>query len=500
MAATIIIEQKPEFKTLTAGQEIIFTVSEANIVANEKRVKFIAEVYVSNENAILVSASTLVATLKTTPNGAGVGIFDISSIIESYVSPDDLATGQLSGIDTGSVSTFKSIDFSDDKQFPVHIVDKFSLGNNSVRYFQVNFKIEYLSGNSVIVDDDETRGEEYFIFNGYVKNEDILQSSSANIPALNLQAVYDKEGNFKDYIQRASTSRFLSTAPLTQYARLTDYGTVAMFNRIDASNYSFETAPSGTDNEISFLEIKLYNSANAQLGSTITVSNNGANGGTNSGFDEVAKQHFIFCGVFPGNLNNYSSVWSTHKANVSYYTVQGKDSASNEVTDLYTISIICESEKGYEGLRLTWLNRWGAWDYYTFNKKSIRSITTNKTQYTQLKGTWNDAKYLPMGYQGGRKNFRVNAQERIALNTDFLTDSESEWMQDLMNSPCVYLLNKYSFDQYEALATTSGIVNKYVEPVILTTSNFTRKTVANDKLIQYTIEVERNKTQKTQAI
>ena len=33
----------------------------------------IAEVYVSNENAILVSASTLVATLKTTPNGAGGG-------------------------------------------------------------------------------------------------------------------------------------------------------------------------------------------------------------------------------------------------------------------------------------------------------------------------------------------------------------------------------------------------------------------------------------------
>ena len=47
MAATIIIEQAPTFNTLTAGQEIIFTVSEANIVANETRVKFIAEVFVS---------------------------------------------------------------------------------------------------------------------------------------------------------------------------------------------------------------------------------------------------------------------------------------------------------------------------------------------------------------------------------------------------------------------------------------------------------------------
>lgn len=500
MAATIIIEQAPTFNTLTAGQEIIFTVSEANIVANETRVKFIAEVFVSNENAILVSAPTLVATLKTTPNGAGVGMFDISSIIESYVSPDDLATGQLSGIDTGSVSTFKSIDFSQDKQFPVHVVDKFSLGNNSVRYFQVNFKIEYLSGNSVIIDADETRGQEYFIFNGYVKNEDILQSSNANIPALNLNAVYDKEGNLKDYIQRASTSRFLTTAPLIQYARLTDYGTLAMFNRIDASNYSFETAPSGANNEISFLQIKLYNSANVQLGSTITVSNNGANGGTDSGYDQAAKQHFIFCGAYPGNLNNYSTVWSTHKANVSYYTVQAKDSASNSITDLYTINIVCDSSFGYEPIRLTWLNRWGAWDYYTFMLKSTRAVRTNKTQYTQLKGTWNNAKYLPMGYQGGQKNFRVNATERLVLNTDFLNDLDSEWMEGLINSPCVYIVNQYSTEGYSSSATISGIINKYVEPVIVTTSDFIRKTKANDKLIQYTIEVERNKTQKTQAI
>ena len=500
MAATIIIEQAPQYKTVTAGQEIIFTVSENAIVANEERVKFIADVYVSNENALLVSANTLAATLKTTPNGAGVGIFDISSIIESYVSPDDLATGQYSGVDTGAISTFKTIDFSEDKQFPVHIVDKFSLGNNSVKYFQVNFKIEYLVGNGVVVDDDVTYGAEYFVFNGYIKNEDTLISAAGNIPGLNLFAVYDKEGNYKDYIQRTPTSRFLSTAPLIQYARLTDYGTVAMFNRIDISNYSFATAPSGADNEVSYLQIKLYDASGVQQGSSITISNNGPNGGTSSGFDEVAKQHFAFCGVFPANLDNWSSTWDSHKANVSYYTVGAYDSANNQITDLYTINIICESEKGFEGIRLTWLNRWGAWDYYTFNKKSIRSITTNKTQYTQLKGTWNNAKYLPMGYQGGKKNFRVNATERITLNTDFLNDSQSEWMEELMNSPCVYILNKYSIDAYYTSATVSGIVNKYVEPVTLTTSNFTRKTRANDKLIQYTIEVERNKTQKTQAI
>ena len=70
----------------------------------------------------------------------------------------------------------------------------------------------------------------------------------------------------------------------------------------------------------------------------------------------------------------------------------------------------------------------------------------------------------------------------------------------MMNSPEVYIINEFSFDQFTGSINSSGFVNKYVEPVIVTTSSFTRKTVANDKLIQYTIDIERNKTQRTQAV
>ena len=62
-----------------------------------------------------------------------------------------------------------------------------------------------------------------------------------------------------------------------------------------------------------------------------------------------------------------------------------------------------------------------------------------------------------------------------------------------MNSQSVYILNGYN-----ATESTFTITNKYVEPVLITTSSYTRKTIANDKLIQYTFDLERNKTQKTQ--
>jgi len=46
----------------------------------------------------------------------------------------------------------------------------------------------------------------------------------------------------------------------------------------------------------------------------------------------------------------------------------------------------------------------------------------------------------------------------------------------------------------------NALLNTYVTPVRLTTSNFTRKTVANDKLIQYSFEVEKSKKLRTQSV
>ena len=80
------------------------------------------------------------------------------------------------------------------------------------------------------------------------------------------------------------------------------------------------------------------------------------------------------------------------------------------------------------------------------------------------------------------------------MNTDFITEAESEWFEDLINSPEVYILDGYQTDASLAL------LNTYVTPVKLTTSSYIRKTIANDKLMQYTFEVEKSKTLRTQAV
>ena len=112
-----------------------------------------------------------------------------------------------------------------------------------------------------------------------------------------------------------------------------------------------------------------------------------------------------------------------------------------------------------------------------------------------MSGTWNDSKYLIHGYKGGKKNFRVNSTERIVVNTDFISEDHSAWFEELINSPQVYILNGFDANETSPYNT---ITNKYVEPVLITTSDYIKKTVANDKLVQYTFNMERNKTRQTQ--
>ena len=80
------------------------------------------------------------------------------------------------------------------------------------------------------------------------------------------------------------------------------------------------------------------------------------------------------------------------------------------------------------------------------------------------------------------------------MNTDYVSEDNNVLFEELINSPEVYILEGFQTD------ITNSALNQYVTPVRLTTSNFTRKKVANDRLIQYTFEVEKTKTLRTQSV
>ena len=470
-----IIEQRPKYDVLPVGQDIIFAVSNANIVANQLKVKFVAQVHISSGTPPNQSVNTdLVATFKTTPNNAGVGMFDFSNVVENYVKADNMA------FDT---ATYKNNPNSD-VPFPIHLVDKYSRNNNTVRYLAVRFKIEFLGGDPSfpnVVDNasgNSVDTADFLLFNGYLKYTDVLEYGGA----ANQNFGWDWRDNF---LLDVNTQRFLTNAPFVQSANLEDYGTLAFIQ------------PQVEDPITQITNIQLlYSDANNVLIGTEQIDLTSANGAFNT-YDTKANKQILFFGCFPANLRNTST---TFNALVSAGTIQGGKitlkarEGTSALSQSYTILINCPDGKGFEPIRLCWLNQYGAWDYFTFNKKSSRSISTKGSTYNQLAGTWNESVYRADSFKGGKKSFRVNATEKIKMNTDYVSADFNTTFEELINSPEVYILDGFQTDNSKSL------LNNYVTPVRLTTSSFTRKTVANDKLIQYTFEVEKTKTLRTQSV
>ena len=470
MATTI--EQKPLLAFLPVGQDVIFTVSNSPVVSVQTRVKIIAEVYIDT-NPIVIASSSPVGTFKTTPNNAGVGMFNFSPIIESFVKSDNSGIYQ---------SKYKTT-LSSDRPFSIHIVDKFSRNENSVRYIAINFTTEYLDNDSssstfgdIILDGTSDVSEQLTVYNGYVKNTDVLLLQNSNFSFNSLPYV----------LATAQQGRFLTNAPLVQYASKNDYGTLSMLasGQLELSYVRFTyTKTDGT--------------------TTIeSVSRNWTNGAYTSA-SSSSKSVFLYIGCFPGNLRNWSGTFQALIAagTLESYTVQCFNSSNQVLSEIIKINLLCPNLKGYESVRLTWLNQYGTWDYYTFNMKSSKMISTKGSTYQQLEGTWNDLTYKIDSFRGGKKAFRVNATEKITMNTDFVNESETAWFEELINSPEVFILNGY--DTSEAAFSAGNInalLNTYVIPVRLTTSSYTRKTIANDKIMQYTFEVEKSKTLRTQSV
>ena len=463
------IEQNPLYTLNPVGQELIFTVLDTATVGAYFNVKYVAEVHISTVDIDLATTTAIVGTFKTTPNNTGAGMYDFRPIVESFVSPDNLAA---------LVSEYKGAATTAIKTHPLHLIDKYSLNDNVVRYLKIRFTIEGSSTATGTVSQVGSAEDsvQYTLINGYLKYTDVINRDATGNFGFNT-------GVFQ--LDAVASGRFLTNAPTTQYANINDYGTLSFMATPVTGSVSTST--------VDYLKIILYDESGSQLGTDITIDNVDGNGG-NTTWDSATKNQLLHLGCFPANLKNWSSVFLANMTDLSYYTIQAFTSVNLVMSELITINVNCPTLKGFEPIRLTWLNQWGVWDYYTFKMKSTKSISTKGSTYQQLGGTWNESIYLPNGYKGGKKAFRVNATEKVVMNTDFVNQSESEWFEELINSPEVYILEGFQVD------ATLASPNTYVTPVRLTTSSYTRKTVANDKLMQYTFEVEKSKTLRTQSV
>jgi hypothetical protein len=140
--------------------------------------------------------------------------------------------------------------------------------------------------------------------------------------------------------------------------------------------------------------------------------------------------------------------------------------------------------KRYDTYRLHWLNKFGAFDSFTFSLVSTDAATVESYKYQRDPGVWKDTSYTYPLYAGQAINFAKTKTETLTLNSDWINEQVQQWLvKSLFDSPVVYLEVNGGLD---------------FEIVKVTNSNYQLKTRRRDGLIQEVVNIDRTFTYRSQ--
>lgn len=176
----------------------------------------------------------------------------------------------------------------------------------------------------------------------------------------------------------------------------------------------------------------------------------------------------------PKQLIN-TSILSSYQDKWSYYTIDVVTSSNTKINgNSFTVMKKTKCNR-YGKQQVFWLNPHGGFDTFVFDKKKDIDYNIERTTYKQRLPT---ASYST--YDAGEKVFNVNVEEVLTLRTGPLTQLESQLIMQLVQSPVVYLITTYTYND---------AFYPYGVPYIITTNKIKYEQKKNSKEIYYEIEM-----------
>ena len=446
--------------------------------------KYVFDLYKINP---VTSVQSQLGRYKVPPAPDTYGLFNPARILQTQMTYD------LQPTITGAAAAAKSItDYKINTGFEWQPNYRFANTFNSATYLGLTFSfIHDLQVNDTIVisKDDRTTNFEY---NGTTTITAIVSSYSVRTAkAYQATLVNAEQGTITTQLRMTGSSSTLSTFNgVRQYVNEgLNYGTSSTYlitgqvpygSTFSLTNYRFcnatptytgskvvelndyETLSYLIDNSaglINQIQLQLYD-ANLNVTNTFTASYS---------LNSIYKR--IDLGTGPMNLKALfgSGVFNT---NPLYYTVCLTATDPTKRFGIYSYKIKDNDPRAncspYPKIRLCWLNQLGGFDYYTFNFKSKNSINVSKTEFKR-ELAWN--------YTVGERQDYVlatKANEMWQISSDFITENESNWVKEMLQSPEVYMLN-----------VNGTSVQKL--PIIITDTAYEVKTYLTDKLFALTV-------------
>jgi hypothetical protein len=129
------------------------------------------------------------------------------------------------------------------------------------------------------------------------------------------------------------------------------------------------------------------------------------------------------------NVQDYPRVFS------SYLSAGNLVEIINGGSTIWRSTFQPKAECKYTPIKCDFVNKFGAWQTEWFFKASNKSITSENTEYNLMPATYPNYNTQ----EGQRKTFNTNAKEQIKVNTDWVDESYSEVIRQLMLSERILL-------------------------------------------------------------
>ena len=212
--------------------------------------------------------------------------------------------------------------------------------------------------------------------------------------------------------------------------------------------------------DIFYVQIQWYNSASANIQNDdfYNIVSNGGAPRTNQAdywhdagvYDaQTNGSRLIHIGLGVQNLVDFGitppATWAYYIVNI---TGQGDDGQENNGGVWATLRFDKQEGKcAYNGVRFSWKNEFGVWDYYNFTLQETATNNVERSQYEHNFVPYNTATNSAT-YNTSRRGATqyVNKVNRVkTANSDWLTQAEADWLKELFFSTNVFIQDGSDF-------------------------------------------------------
>lgn len=169
----------------------------------------------------------------------------------------------------------------------------------------------------------------------------------------------------------------------------------------------------------------------------------------------------------PANL----TTWIT--ATTAYYTIVLQDASNNPISETVTF-MMTDTLPKYPYYRLHFLNKLGGFDSFDFGKVShLKTDNITRQSYQRVVGSESGGAWAYTNQDLIITPFDVKTKGLVSIESDWITDAESVWLQELVLSPLVFFESN-----------SSSLI-----PVNIETTSYERRQKANEKVINIKLDI-----------